>query len=188
MQSAAPLSTAGQIMLAVVLGLLALALILRVLGYLANQRQQQHNLIERINALLPQTQCGRCSYEGCLPYARAIADGEAVNKCPPGGELTIIKLERLLQERETGLDPAHGEFTPPQVAVIREAECIGCTKCIRACPVDAIIGGPKLMHTVIASECTGCDLCLEPCPVDCIDLIAISFPPQSAESREVARC
>jgi len=148
------------------------------------QRESQQDLVTRIDDLLPQTQCGRCSFEGCLPYAKAIAAGEAINKCPPGGDLLIGRLSHLLREHEEGLDPAHGRVTPPQVAVIREAECIGCTKCIRACPVDAILGGPKLMHTVIASECTGCDLCLQPCPVDCIDLVALSNEPESAQPTE----
>jgi electron transport complex protein RnfB len=145
-------------------------------GYWMRQRHQQQHLVDTINELLPQTQCGRCSYEGCLPYARAIAEGEAINKCPPGGQATIAALAQLLHERPGQLDPAHGCATPAQVAVIREDECIGCTKCIRACPVDAIVGGPKLMHTVIASECNGCDLCLDPCPVDCIDLLPVSRP------------
>ena len=148
------------------------------------QREPQQDLVTRIDALLPQTQCGRCSFEGCLPYAKAIAAGGAINKCPPGGDLLIDRLSHLLHEHEQGLDPAHGSVTPPQVAVIREAECIGCTKCIRACPVDAILGGPKLMHTVIASECTGCDLCLQPCPVDCIDLVTLSNKPESAQPTE----
>lgn len=148
------------------------------------QNQTQQDLVARIDKLLPQTQCGRCSFEGCLPYAQAIAAGEAINKCPPGGDLLINRLSRLLQEYEKGLDPAHGKFTPPQVAVIREAECIGCTKCIRACPVDAILGGPKLMHTVIASECTGCDLCLQPCPVDCIDLVSLRNETDPAPAAE----
>lgn len=148
----------------------------QVIGYWNQERRRQQHLVETINHLLPQTQCGRCSYEGCLPYARAIAEGEAINKCPPGGTDTIAALAVLLNERPGNLDPAHGKETPAQVAVIREDECIGCTKCIRACPVDAIVGGPKLMHTVIASECNGCDLCLEPCPVDCIDLLPVSRP------------
>lgn len=143
----------------------------RAWQYLKIQARQQQQLVDRINALLPQTQCGQCSYEGCLPYARAIAAGENINKCPPGGRDTILRLSYLLHESSMDLDPAHGSLAPRQVAIIREAECIGCTKCIRACPVDAILGAPKLMHTVIASECTGCDLCVAPCPVDCIDMV-----------------
>jgi len=122
----------------------------------------------QINDLLPQTQCGQCGYPGCKPYAQAIAEGDAINKCPPGGAATIAALAELLDVEPLPLDAA--EETPPRVAYIREAECIGCTKCIRACPVDAIVGAAKLMHTVIADECTGCDLCLEPCPVDCIEM------------------
>ncbi len=134
---------------------------------------QQKTLIDQINALLPQTQCGQCGFEGCLPYARAIARGSAINQCPPGGEATIIRLAQLLNDYPKPLNPAHGRIEPIKIAFIREAECIGCTKCIQACPVDAIIGGAKLMHTVIASECTGCDLCVAPCPVDCIDMLAL---------------
>ncbi|MBD9632438.1 electron transport complex subunit RsxB [Pseudomonas sp. PDM19] len=122
----------------------------------------------QINDLLPQTQCGQCGYAGCKPYAQAIAEGDAINKCPPGGAATIAALAELLDVAPLPLDAA--EETPLRVAYIREAECIGCTKCIRACPMDAIVGAAKLMHTVIIDECTGCDLCLEPCPVDCIEM------------------
>ena len=145
--------------------------LLKVNRYLALQLATQKSLVNRINRALPQTQCGQCGHPGCLPYARSISLGEASNKCPPGGHETILELAELLNEPVRGLDPAHGQFRNFSVAVIREDECIGCTKCIQACPVDAILGGPKLMHTVIASECTGCDLCVEPCPVDCIDMI-----------------
>ncbi len=130
------------------------------------------SLIQRIDALLPQTQCGKCGHTGCRPYAQGLAAGEAINKCPPGGEETIAALAQLLKVPVIALDTERGS-APPQVAFIREAECIGCTKCIQACPVDAIVGAAKLMHTVIASECTGCDLCLAPCPVDCIDLLPL---------------
>jgi electron transport complex protein RnfB len=140
--------------------------------------QEQRFLVDRINSILPQTQCGRCGHPGCRPYARAIATGEAINRCPPGGDSTIRRLALLLNEARVPLDPAHGEIEPARVAVIREAECIGCTKCIVACPVDAIIGAAKRMHTVIASECTGCDLCIEPCPVDCIDLVERDAAPR----------
>ena len=125
-------------------------------------------IARQINDLLPQTQCGQCGYAGCKPYAQAIAEGDAINKCPPGGTATIAALAELLDVDPLPLDAA--EATPLRVAYIREAECIGCTKCIRACPVDAIVGAARLMHTVIADECTGCDLCLEPCPVDCIEM------------------
>jgi electron transport complex protein RnfB len=129
-------------------------------------------LIDTINALLPQTQCERCGHPGCKPYAQAIAEGEAINRCPPGGNVTITALAQLLGVPVLPLDPEHGIEDVRKVAVIREAECIGCTKCIQACPVDAILGSAQRMHSVIASECTGCDLCLEPCPVDCIDMVA----------------
>ncbi len=131
------------------------------------------SLIQRIDALLPQTQCGKCGHSGCKPYAEGLTKGEAINKCPPGGTETIVALARLLQVPVIALDPERGS-APPQVAYIREAECIGCTKCIQACPVDAIVGAAKLMHTVISAECTGCDLCVAPCPVDCIDLLPLS--------------
>jgi len=134
-------------------------------------------LTDRIDALLPQTQCRRCDYRACRPYAEAIARGEAdINRCPPGGEAGIRAMAKLLGRPVLPLDPECGVESPRVVALIREAECIGCTKCIQACPVDAIVGGPKLMHTVIAEYCTGCELCLPPCPVDCIDLV----PPADA--------
>ncbi|MGM0633651.1 MAG: electron transport complex subunit RsxB [Pseudomonadota bacterium] len=128
-------------------------------------------LIDAIDALLPQTQCQRCEYEGCRPYAEAIAAGDAINKCPPGGEATIAALARLLERPAVPLDRRHGEPGPRLVARIREAECIGCTKCIQACPTDAILGAAKQMHTVLETECTGCELCIAPCPVDCIDMV-----------------
>ncbi|MCE8002299.1 RnfABCDGE type electron transport complex subunit B [Billgrantia ethanolica] len=125
-------------------------------------------LIEAIDALLPQTQCGKCGHPGCLPYAEAIAQGEAINRCPPGGEATVVRLAELTGQTPLPLEePAQ----LPLAAMIREAECIGCTKCIQACPVDAILGASKRMHSVIATECTGCELCVAPCPVDCIDLV-----------------
>lgn len=127
------------------------------------------SLIQRIDALLPQTQCGKCGHPGCRPYAEGLARGEAINKCPPGGEETIVQLAALLNVPVIGLDTERGTALA-QVAFIREAECIGCTKCIQACPVDAIVGAAKLMHTVIIDECTGCDLCVAPCPVDCIEM------------------
>ncbi len=127
------------------------------------------NLIQRIDALLPQTQCGKCGHPGCKPYAEGIAQGEAINKCPPGGQETIAGLAQLLSVPVMELDTTRGE-APAQIAYIREAECIGCTKCIQACPVDAIVGAAKVMHTVIIDECTGCDLCVAPCPVDCIEM------------------
>jgi len=132
---------------------------------------QQPDLRQKIELLLPQTQCGQCGFSGCAPYAEAIANGDAINKCPPGGDRTIRHLANLMHLPVIALDPEHGELASPSIAYIREAECIGCTKCMQACPVDAIVGAAKLMHTVIASECTGCDLCVEPCPVDCIDML-----------------
>lgn len=127
------------------------------------------DLIERIDALLPQTQCGKCGHPGCRPYAQGIAAGEPINRCPPGGKETIAQLAQLLSTPTLPLDTER-RSAPAQIAYIREAECIGCTKCIQACPVDAIVGAAKLMHTVLIDECTGCDLCVAPCPVDCIEM------------------
>jgi electron transport complex protein RnfB len=129
------------------------------------------SLVDRLDDLLPQTQCRRCGYAGCRPYAEALAAGEAdINRCPPGGAQTINALAYLLERKPKPLDPECGTVEPGIVAVIDEDECIGCTKCIQACPVDAILGAAKHMHTVIEAECTGCELCIEPCPVDCIDM------------------
>ena len=134
-------------------------------------------LAERIDALLPQTQCTLCGYSGCLPYARAIAAGKAeINQCPPGGAAGIGKLAALLGQEAKPLNPANGAEKPRAVALIDEARCIGCTLCIQACPVDAIVGAAKLMHTVMAEWCTGCGLCLPPCPVDCIDMLPLPQP------------
>lgn len=133
-----------------------------------------NQLPEQINLLLPQTQCGQCDYTGCKPYAEAIAAGKAdINQCPPGGDAGIRALATLLGIEPKPLNTEHGEHKPDSVVIIREAECIGCTKCIQACPVDAIIGASKLMHTVISALCTGCNLCIPPCPVDCIDIVEI---------------
>lgn len=131
-------------------------------------------IADQIDALLPQTQCGQCTFPGCRPYAEAIAAGEAdINQCPPGGEEGIQQLADLLGVEAIPLNEENGEVKPPMVAVIDEAACIGCTKCIQVCPVDAILGAAKAMHTVIEKECTGCELCLPPCPVDCIDMVVI---------------
>ena len=159
----------------IVLALLAL-IFGAVLGFAAIRFKVEGNpIVDQINDLLPQTQCGQCSYPGCKPYAEAIANGESINKCPPGGESTIQSLADLLGVEPEPLDAEHGaEKEAATVAVIREQECIGCTKCIQACPVDAILGAAKQMHTVIADECTGCDLCVEPCPVDCIDMVPVA--------------
>lgn len=129
------------------------------------------SLVDRIDALLPQTQCEQCGYHGCRPYAAAIASGEAkINQCPPGGAAGIARLAALLDVPALPLDPEHGIEKPRTLARIVEADCIGCTKCIQACPVDAIVGASKLMHTVMIDDCTGCELCVPACPVDCIVL------------------
>jgi electron transport complex protein RnfB len=165
------------VILIAVSALVVLSLIFgAVLGFAAVRFKVEGNpVVEQIDALLPQTQCGQCSYPGCRPYAEAIAGGEEkINKCPPGGESTIAAIADLLGVEPEPLDAEHGtEKESAMVAVIREDECIGCTKCIQACPVDAILGAAKQMHTVIADECTGCDLCLDPCPVDCIDMVPV---------------
>jgi electron transport complex protein RnfB len=144
------------------------------------------DLSARIDALLPQTQCRRCGYDGCRPYAAAIARGEAeINQCPPGGSLTILKLAALLGRPAQPLNPLYGVEAPPRVAWIDESRCIGCARCLAPCPVDAILGAPKHMHTVLADRCTGCELCLPPCPVDCIELRQAAAPAahQSALNR-----
>jgi electron transport complex protein RnfB len=158
--------------LAALLALGGLALVFGgLLGFASIRFRVEGNpIVDQINQLLPQTQCGQCGYPGCKPYAEAISTGEQINRCPPGGEATVQALASLLNVEAKPLDTAE---RPPSYAYIREAECIGCTKCIQACPVDAILGAAKLMHTVIRSECTGCDLCVEPCPVDCIDMIPV---------------
>jgi electron transport complex protein RnfB len=136
-------------------------------------------IVEQINAILPQTQCGQCNYPGCKPYAEAIANGEApINQCPPGGQEGIKKLAELLDVEMLELNPENGAEEADQVVEIVEADCIGCTKCIQVCPVDAIVGAAKQMHTVILDECTGCDLCIPACPVDCIITIAAPLPAQ----------
>jgi electron transport complex protein RnfB len=132
------------------------------------------SLTDRIDALLPQTQCTKCGHDGCRPYAEAIAAGRAqINQCPPGGAAGIAKLAALLNRPVLPLDPANGTERPLAVAVIDERLCIGCTLCIQACPVDAIVGAAKLMHTVLAHACTGCDLCVPPCPMDCIAMVPV---------------
>lgn len=180
-------------LIAALVALVGLAIVFGgVLGFAAVKFKVDGDpIVDQIDALLPQTQCGQCGHPGCRPYAEAIANGEAINKCPPGGQTTINALATLLDVPAPELDAEHGEVTDvKKVAFIREAECIGCTKCIQACPVDAILGAAKQMHTVIASECTGCDLCVEPCPVDCIDMLPVEqtirdwrwpIPPPTAE-------
>ena len=141
-------------------------------------------LADRIDALLPQTQCTRCGYPACMDYARAIASGEAnINQCPPGGAAGIAALAELLERAPEPLNPLNGVEKPREVAFIDEAVCIGCTKCIQACPVDAIVGASKLMHTVLADECTGCELCIAPCPVDCIAMAPATVPADAAKYR-----
>jgi len=135
-------------------------------------------LADRIDALLPQTQCEQCGFHGCRPYADAMAAGEAdIDRCPPGGSIGITRLAALLDRPVIPLDTSRGVEKPRTLARVIEADCIGCTKCIQACPVDAIVGASKLMHTVIPELCTGCELCLPPCPVDCIDLVALTAAP-----------
>lgn len=145
------------------------------------------SIADRIDALLPQTQCRRCGFAGCRPYAEAVAARTvAINRCPPGGETTISALARLLDVPPLPLDPAVGRAQPFAIACIDEVVCIGCTLCIQACPVDAIVGAPKLMHTVIADHCTGCELCLPPCPVDCIAMLPPGRP-WTSEDAKLAR-
>jgi Na+-translocating ferredoxin:NAD+ oxidoreductase subunit B len=140
------------------------------LGY----RMRENSLIAEIDAILPQTQCRQCGFSGCKPYATAIAEGLAgINQCPPGGEQGIHKLATLLGISPIPLNTAHGVSKPKAAALIDEEVCIGCTLCIAACPVDAIVGAAKQLHTVIAAECTGCELCIAPCPVDCISMIPL---------------
>ena len=156
----------------VAIGLLTL-LLGALLGYAAQRFKVEGDpMVDRIEAILPQTQCGQCNYPGCRPYAEAIASGEAdINQCPPGGDAGVRKLAELLGREPKPLNAEHGEEKPTMVALIDEARCIGCTKCIQACPVDAIVGAAKLMHVVIPELCTGCALCVPPCPVDCIDMV-----------------
>ncbi|MDM3870954.1 electron transport complex subunit RsxB [Porticoccus sp. W117] len=164
-------------LLAALYALVGLAILFGgILGFAAVRYKVEGDpIVDQIDELLPQTQCGQCGHPGCRPYAEAIANGEAINHCPPGGQDTIDALANLLGVESIPLDAEHGEESDvATVAYIREDECIGCTKCIQACPVDAILGAAKLMHTVIADECTGCDLCVEPCPVDCIDMIPVT--------------
>ena len=129
-------------------------------------------LAARVDALLPQTQCRRCGYDACRPYAEALARGEAeLNRCPPGGPELIGELATILDRPALPLDPNCGAEGPPRVAFIDEPACIGCARCLEPCPTDAIIGARKRMHTVIAADCSGCELCIPTCPVDCIRMV-----------------
>ncbi len=145
-------------------------------------------LVERIDALLPQTQCGQCGHAGCRPYAEALAEGrDPINRCPPGGEDGIRALAELLERPVIPFAADGPQPKPRALAFIREDSCIGCTLCIQACPVDAIVGAAKQMHTVIAAECTGCELCVAPCPVDCIDLVPVTDPDDAKREQVMAR-
>ena len=152
-----------------------------ILGYSAIRfRVEGDPIADQIDALLPQTQCGQCSFAGCRPYAEAIAGGEAeINRCPPGGEATMIALAELLGRDPVPLEDEAAAEKPKAVDYIVEAECIGCTLCIQACPVDAIMGAAKQMHTVIIDECTGCELCVPPCPVECIHMHPLADTPET---------
>lgn len=169
-------------MLSAILAISLLATILGLLlGYAAvRYRVESDPVADQVDALLPQTQCGQCGFAGCRPYAEAIAAGKTeINQCPPGGEATIQALAELLDRDPKPLNEEHGIHREKRVALIDETRCIGCTLCIQACPVDAIVGAAKQMHTVITAECTGCDLCLPPCPVDCIAMVPL---PQTLEN------
>lgn len=169
-------------MIIAILAITALALLFGLLlGYAAMRFKVEGDpIVEQIDKLLPQTQCGQCSFAGCRPYAEAIAAGEVdINRCPPGGEATIHALADLLEVDPKPLDDECGTEKPKMLAIIDEQRCIGCTLCIQACPVDAILGAAKQMHTVIADECTGCELCLPPCPVDCIDMVEPVMTPDT---------
>jgi electron transport complex protein RnfB len=163
--------------------LLAALFALVVVLCAAARRPESRPSAEHIDALLPQTQCTRCGFPTCRSYAEAIAHDEApINRCPPGGAAGIRALAALTGRAVQPLDPECGAETPPRVAIIEEDVCIGCTKCIQTCPVDAIVGAAKLMHTVIPQLCTGCELCIPPCPVDCIDMV-----PAQPNARDAAR-
>ncbi|MFV0447533.1 MAG: electron transport complex subunit RsxB [Vibrio sp.] len=161
------------ILIAVIAIAVLAALFGAILGFASIRfKVEADPIVDQIDAILPQTQCGQCGYPGCRPYAEAIANGDQINKCPPGGQQTIEKLADLMgvDVQESAHDLSSKVKT---VAFIHEDMCIGCTKCIQACPVDAIVGGTKALHTVIKDECTGCDLCVAPCPTDCIEMIPV---------------
>ncbi|AUW37873.1 electron transport complex subunit RsxB [Grimontia hollisae] len=170
-------------MTGILIAIIAIAVLAAVFGILlgfasVRFKVEADPIVDQIDAILPQTQCGQCGYPGCRPYAEAIANGDAINKCPPGGQPTIEKLADLMGVEAT--ESAHDEEKGlKKVAFIHEDDCIGCTKCIQACPVDAIVGSTKAMHTVIKDECTGCDLCVAPCPTDCIEMIPVQTTPET---------
>lgn len=161
-----------------VLGGLALVFGL-LLGYAAVRFKVEGNpVIDQIEAILPQQQCGKCGYPGCRPYAEAVVNGEAeINLCTPGGEVGMLTLSDMLAQEPQPLNEEDGVDPSKMLAIIDESTCIGCTLCIQACPVDAILGAPKLMHTIITQECTGCELCIVPCPVDCIKMVSVPETP-----------
>ncbi len=168
----------GMIIAIVVLALLA-SIFGLILGFASVRFKVKGDpLVDNIDQILPQTQCGQCGYPGCRPYAEAIAKGDVITKCPPGGQAGVEKLAALLGVEVPVLDEPL-EDTVKKVAFIHEDMCIGCTKCIQACPVDAIVGGTKSIHTVIKDECTGCNLCVSPCPTDCIELIPVKVTPET---------
>src|SRR5512144_3163815 len=144
-------------------------------------------LAQRVDALLPQTQCRRCGYDGCTPYADAVAEGAAINRCPPGGDAVVAAIAALTDRPVVPLDPACGAHGPLEVARVDEAWCIGCTLCIAACPVDAIVGAAKRMHAVLPALCTGCALCVPPCPVDCIEMTPAGRVWSAADANEARR-
>ncbi|WP_409308812.1 electron transport complex subunit RsxB [Pectobacterium sp. B1J-3] len=164
-----------------ILTLSALALLFGlILGYASRRFKVEGNpVVEQVEAMLPQSQCGQCGYPGCRPYAEAVClNGEDINKCGPGGEAMMLKLAEKLNIDPQPLNGDSAVLNPERkVAWIDESNCIGCTKCIQACPVDAIIGSTKAVHTVVSDLCTGCDLCVSPCPTDCIELRAIAPTP-----------
>lgn len=171
--------------MSIAIAVLTVALIAALFGLLLGFASVKFHVegdpvVDKIDALLPQTQCGQCTYPGCRPYAEAIAAGEAnINQCPPGGEATMLALSELLGVEPVPLDDEHADMPEKTVVYIDENTCIGCTLCIQACPVDAILGAAKQMHTIIEDECTGCDLCIPPCPVDCIHIKPVKVEPDT---------
>jgi len=171
--------------MSIVIAVLTVALIAALFGLLLGFASVKFHVegdpvVDKIDALLPQTQCGQCSYPGCRPYAEAISVGEAnINQCPPGGEATMLALSELLGVEPVPLDEEHADMPEKTVVYIDETICIGCTLCIQACPVDAILGAAKQMHTIIEDECTGCNLCIPPCPVDCIYIKPVKVEPDT---------